>query len=284
MFADHIGIAELERLADELESGLAEPRPGGRGRSHERRRAARGQARLRVRRLRRGRQDDHLGGDRARHGGPRAPRSRWSRSTRPSDSPTRSDSRSSRTSRAACEPERLAAAGLEIKGELWAMMLDPKRTFDELIERLAPTPERAEEIKANRVYRELSTAVSGSQEFTAIAKLYELDQRGRLRPARARHAAVAQRARLPRRARPADLVSRGPRAQGVPAPDGLRDARARAAAPARCSAACAGSPASTCSPTCPPSSGLLGEHDRGLQRARRAGRADAARPTPPRSC
>src|SRR5437763_1696923 len=75
--------------------------------------------------------------------------------------------------------ERLAGAGLEIQGELWAMMLDPKRTFDELIERVAPDPDRAEEIKANRVYRELSTAVSGSQEFTAIAKLYELDQEHR---------------------------------------------------------------------------------------------------------
>jgi anion-transporting ArsA/GET3 family ATPase len=73
------------------------------------------------------------------------------------------------------EPERLSG-GLEIEGELWAMMLDPKRTFDELIDRVAPTPERAEEIKANRVYRELSTAVSGSQEFTAIAKLYDLDR------------------------------------------------------------------------------------------------------------
>jgi anion-transporting ArsA/GET3 family ATPase len=74
------------------------------------------------------------------------------------------------------EPERLAAAGLAIEGELWAMMLDPKRTFDELIERIAPDPVRAEEIKANGVYRELSTAVSGSQEFTAVAKLYDLDQ------------------------------------------------------------------------------------------------------------
>ena len=72
--------------------------------------------------------------------------------------------------------ERLAAGPLEVRGELWAMMLDPKRTFDELIERIAPDPGRAEEIKANRVYRELSTAVSGSQELTAIAKLYELDQ------------------------------------------------------------------------------------------------------------
>jgi anion-transporting ArsA/GET3 family ATPase len=76
------------------------------------------------------------------------------------------------------EPERLSAAGLEIRGELWAMMLDPKRTFDELIERIAPTPQRAAEIKANRVYGELSTAVSGSQEFTAIAKLYDLDLAG----------------------------------------------------------------------------------------------------------
>jgi anion-transporting ArsA/GET3 family ATPase len=76
------------------------------------------------------------------------------------------------------QPRRLAAAGIEGDGELWAMMLDPKRTFDELIERIAPEPGRAEEIKANRVYRELSTAVSGSQEFTAVAKLYELDREG----------------------------------------------------------------------------------------------------------
>jgi anion-transporting ArsA/GET3 family ATPase len=76
------------------------------------------------------------------------------------------------------EPKRLAGAGTPFKGELWAMMLDPKRTFDELIERVAADPERAEEIKRNRVYRELSTAVSGSQEFTAVAKLYELDRDG----------------------------------------------------------------------------------------------------------
>jgi anion-transporting ArsA/GET3 family ATPase len=75
--------------------------------------------------------------------------------------------------------KRLAGHGLKIEGQLWAMMLDPKRTFDELIERIAPDPGRAQEIKANRVYRELSTAVSGSQEFTAIAKLYDLDQEDR---------------------------------------------------------------------------------------------------------
>jgi len=73
------------------------------------------------------------------------------------------------------DPARL---GDGCAGELWAMMLDPKRTFDELIERIAPDPARAEEIKANHVYRQLSTAVSGSQEFTAVAKLFELDRDG----------------------------------------------------------------------------------------------------------
>ena len=74
------------------------------------------------------------------------------------------------------DPGALAVNGTGVRGELWAMMLDSKRTFDELIDRVAPTASRAREIKANRVYRELSTAVSGSQEFTAIAKLYELEQ------------------------------------------------------------------------------------------------------------
>ena len=74
------------------------------------------------------------------------------------------------------DPQLLGPAGTELQGELWAMRLDPKRTFDELIDRVAPTPERAREIKDNRVYRELSTAVSGSQEFSAVSKLYELAQ------------------------------------------------------------------------------------------------------------
>ena len=73
------------------------------------------------------------------------------------------------------DPERL---GTDCAGELWAMMLDPKRTFDDLIDAVAPGPERAAEIKSNRIYRQLSTAVAGSQEFTAVAKLYELNRSG----------------------------------------------------------------------------------------------------------
>jgi anion-transporting ArsA/GET3 family ATPase len=82
------------------------------------------------------------------------------------------------------EPRRVDAArfaghGITIEGQLWAMMLDPKRTFDELIERLAPDEKTRDEILANRIYRELSGAVAGSQEFTAVAKLYDLDRSGR---------------------------------------------------------------------------------------------------------
>jgi anion-transporting ArsA/GET3 family ATPase len=73
------------------------------------------------------------------------------------------------------DPARLRRGAIdEVRGELWAMMLDPKRTFDELIERIAPDARRAAEIKKNRIYRELSSAVSGSQEFTAISKLCDL--------------------------------------------------------------------------------------------------------------
>ncbi|HEV8151320.1 MAG TPA: ArsA-related P-loop ATPase [Solirubrobacteraceae bacterium] len=76
-------------------------------------------------------------------------------------------------------PERLAGHGLEVRGELWAMMLDAKRTFDELIERLAPDERTRDEVLGNRIYQQLSGAVAGSQEFTAVAKLYDLDRSGR---------------------------------------------------------------------------------------------------------
>src|SRR3954467_9112506 len=69
------------------------------------------------------------------------------------------------------DPERFAGHGIEMRGELWAMMLDAKRTFDDLIARLAPDAKSRDEVLANRIYQELSSAVAGSQEFTAIAKL-----------------------------------------------------------------------------------------------------------------
>jgi anion-transporting ArsA/GET3 family ATPase len=72
------------------------------------------------------------------------------------------------------DAELLAAQGVAMQGELWAMMLDAKRTFDEIVVQLAPDERAREEILANPIYRELSTAVAGSQELSAISKLYEL--------------------------------------------------------------------------------------------------------------
>ena len=72
------------------------------------------------------------------------------------------------------EPSLLAEQGVDCTGELWAMMLDSKATFDEIVARLAPDGHEREQILANPIYRELSSAVAGSQELSAMAKLYEL--------------------------------------------------------------------------------------------------------------
>ena len=77
------------------------------------------------------------------------------------------------------DPARFTPAGVEIRGELWAMTLDPKRTFDELVDRLSETEAARDEILENRIYQQLSGAVAGSQEFTAVAKLYDLNASGR---------------------------------------------------------------------------------------------------------
>jgi len=59
-------------------------------------------------------------------------------------------------------------------GHLHALMLDSKGTFDDLVQRYARTPEQAESILGNRLYQNLAGALSGTQEFMAMEKLYEL--------------------------------------------------------------------------------------------------------------
>ncbi|HEY6532186.1 MAG TPA: ArsA-related P-loop ATPase [Acidimicrobiales bacterium] len=59
-------------------------------------------------------------------------------------------------------------------GELWAMMLDTKSTFDNLVAAHAADEEQAEEILGNRFYRNISSSLSGTQEYMAMEKLYEL--------------------------------------------------------------------------------------------------------------
>jgi anion-transporting ArsA/GET3 family ATPase len=54
------------------------------------------------------------------------------------------------------------------------MMLDVKRTWDDLIARHAPDRARLKRILDNRIYQQLSTVLAGSQEYMAMEKLYEL--------------------------------------------------------------------------------------------------------------
>jgi anion-transporting ArsA/GET3 family ATPase len=61
-------------------------------------------------------------------------------------------------------------------GELWAMMLDTKSTFDALVATYATDEEQAERILGNRFYRNISGALSGTQEYMAAEKLYELHE------------------------------------------------------------------------------------------------------------
>ena len=65
----------------------------------------------------------------------------------------------------------------DVPGELHAMMLDMKRTFDEVVEEHAD-PERARQILSNPFYKALSTSFSGTQEYMAMEKLGQLRQSG----------------------------------------------------------------------------------------------------------
>jgi anion-transporting ArsA/GET3 family ATPase len=69
------------------------------------------------------------------------------------------------------EPRRVDVPGA--KGELHAMMLDMKRTFDDVV-CAHSTPERAEQILANPFYQALSSSFAGTQEYMAMEKLGQL--------------------------------------------------------------------------------------------------------------
>jgi anion-transporting ArsA/GET3 family ATPase len=72
--------------------------------------------------------------------------------------------------------EGVKAEGPSGTGELQAMMLDMKRTFDEVV--AAHTdPMRAEEIYANPFYQSVSATFAGTQEYMAMEKLSQLRAR-----------------------------------------------------------------------------------------------------------
>ena len=70
--------------------------------------------------------------------------------------------------------EQFEKVGLHPKGEMWAMMLDMKESFDRLVQRDAPDEETGREILENRFYHYFSTSVAGTQEYAASERLYDL--------------------------------------------------------------------------------------------------------------
>ncbi|MFC9059016.1 ArsA family ATPase [Streptomyces sp. NPDC057074] len=73
-------------------------------------------------------------------------------------------------------PRRVKGVDDSAGGELHAMMLDMKRTFDEIVEAHAD-PERAAAILGNPFYASLSAGFAGTQEYMAMEKLGQLRAR-----------------------------------------------------------------------------------------------------------
>lgn len=67
---------------------------------------------------------------------------------------------------------------VEVPGEMHALMLDTKSTFDGLVRRYSADPDQARRILDNRFYENISSSLSGTQEYMASEKLYELAEEG----------------------------------------------------------------------------------------------------------
>ncbi|MCD2189906.1 ArsA family ATPase [Actinomycetospora soli] len=76
------------------------------------------------------------------------------------------------------EPRVVPGADSAAGGELQAMMLDMRRTFDEMVSGHT-TPDRAQAIFDNPFYQTISSSFSGTQEYMAMEKLGQLAATGR---------------------------------------------------------------------------------------------------------
>ena len=72
------------------------------------------------------------------------------------------------------QPIDPALLGTNVTGSLVAMMLDVRRTFDELVGRYAPNPAVRDRIYANKIYRQVAGSLAGTPEYMAMEKLYAL--------------------------------------------------------------------------------------------------------------
>lgn len=61
-------------------------------------------------------------------------------------------------------------------GELWVTMLDVRETFDSLVRNTSPNEQRADEVMKNSFYRSLSRSLSGTRDYMAAERLYNLQR------------------------------------------------------------------------------------------------------------
>ena len=59
-----------------------------------------------------------------------------------------------------------------------AVLLDVRRTFDEVVRGLAATPEQASAVLENRLYQNLSGTLAGTAEYTAVETVFRLADEG----------------------------------------------------------------------------------------------------------
>ena len=72
------------------------------------------------------------------------------------------------------DPEPFQKDGISFEGELYALMLDPEATLQALIRDNAPSKEVAERVFNNVIFQQLSGAMAGTLEYTAVEKLHDL--------------------------------------------------------------------------------------------------------------
>ncbi|MFW5968111.1 MAG: ArsA family ATPase, partial [Persicimonas sp.] len=74
--------------------------------------------------------------------------------------------------------DQFRSLGHSADGELWAMMLDMKKSFDRIVDRYAADEKNRREILENKVYQYFSTSLAGTQEYAASERLLELHSEG----------------------------------------------------------------------------------------------------------
>lgn len=74
---------------------------------------------------------------------------------------------------------KTAGEWISVSENLWASVVDPRKTFDDFVKRAAGQDPSSEKLFQNNLYQQLTTTLSGSQEFTSLENLLSAVQSGK---------------------------------------------------------------------------------------------------------